>query len=100
MAYFNTTNVTGRLLKEYRQKTENQTEFILRYIRQSTIENKDYKTSAWDLWKSDVFNEWPITSIRRSINTLVNQGHVNYTGEKVLGLYGRNESVIKLNNNG
>jgi hypothetical protein len=97
MTYFNTTNEQGKLLKEYRQKAENQTEFILRYIRQSTIENKDYKTSAWDLWDSNVFNEYPITSIRRSINTLVNQGDVIYTGEKRKGLYGRNESIIKLN---
>lgn len=42
-------------------------------------------------------NMTPLTSIRRSLNTLEHQGKISKTGEKAKGIYGRNENLYRVN---
>lgn len=52
---------------------------------------------------SSIFKKYPkkilLTSLRRSLNTLLNEEKIVETGERVKGLYGRSEKQYKLNIN-
>ena len=54
--------------------------------------------SATDVFlHSELSNKWMlITSVRRSINTLMKAGYIEPTGERVMGLYGRKELQYRL----
>ena len=92
--YYNTTNEVGQDLQENKDKALTQEQMILNKVKVSTEMQGDFTTSASVVASLGVFQK---TSIRRAVTNLVNKGDLIYTGNKVEGLYGRNESVFKIN---
>ena len=99
MTYFNTTNETPDQVKKFTKINNGQDKKVLSIIRKL---DKPFSASLvflefskhdgrWEIWDNT-----PITSIRRSINTLKNLDYIEETGIKVKGLYGRNETQYKL----
>lgn len=93
-SYFNTTGETGETLKDYHVTATTQNEYVLELFK---LHNKLSPSMAWRkyLLASGKANT-PLTSIRRSISTLTNQGVLEQTEEKVKGSYGRNEFFWRL----
>jgi hypothetical protein len=89
MSYLNTTNQTNPKLAEYRTKALSQDEIILKQFER--FPNKEISASM--LWKGLQAKgvKWPLTSIRRSINTLKSSDKIEETGNKMEGVYGRDE---------
>lgn len=87
MSYYNTTQESGKELKTYREKAKTQDQRVLQLF------NKGSKLSASLLHPA--FN-CPITSIRRSLNTLEKEGKIEKTGIKITGSYGRKENLYRL----
>jgi len=85
--YYNTTNTRGNLLKDYKQKAKSQDERILEYFKPNR------KLSASLINR---LMKCPITSTRRSLNTLENKGIIVKTGFQIMGYYGRPENMYKL----
>jgi len=89
MPYYNTTKETDNLeIKEIRTKKQDKKIYLL---------FKEHK----ELGSSDVFRLWhdkktPITSIRRSFNTLMNKGKIYKTGKKQDSYYNGKEFVYKI----
>jgi Fe2+ or Zn2+ uptake regulation protein len=90
--FYNTTNEQGEQLKVYKAKSTNQKEKIYLYLK----ENPKIEFGASQITRLVFGNNTPITSTRRAINTLVNEGLAIYTGNKREGIYGRNENLIRL----
>lgn len=86
MSFFNTIRLEGVALKEAQRATETQDERILRFFR-------EFSRNAWTPWEVQRLvysgSQTPITSIRRSINTLTEDGKLIKTGEKRQGPYGK-----------
>jgi hypothetical protein len=85
MSYFNTTNESGKQLEIFNESANNQEEQILNLM-------KLYKK----LSPSDVnkyFTNYPLTSVRRALTNLSNQGKLIKTDEKKVGIYGRYEFI-------
>lgn len=61
--YFNTTNLAGNDLADRRQRTRAQDDAVLALYR------KHGQLSPWQAWEL-LGKQWPITSIRRAVNTL------------------------------
>ena len=95
--YYNTTNEVGQDLQENKDKALTQEQMILNKVRVSTEMDGDFTTSASVVASLEIFQKTPITSIRRAVTNLVNKGDLIYTGDKRSGMYGRNESIFKLN---
>ena len=93
--YYNTTKEKGEALKEATKKAGSQDERILKHFQKL-----QYSFGKNELSPSDIHTyfapEWPITSIRRSLNTLTNQGKLEKTNKLVMGMYGRKEHVWRL----
>lgn len=95
--YYNTTSASGKELKKNVSKALSQTEKIRRIINQ--LERPFSPASILQVYEAR-FTQCPITSIRRSLDTLKKEGYICETGNKVKGLYGRKEiELIKNNNN-
>ena len=102
MIYYNTTNEQGEALEQYKSKASTQDEKIL------DIFNRHKKEfSASQLWGM-LSRECPLTSVRRSLSNLSKEydllgnkldNKLTITGNKIKGLYGRNECKYKLNGN-
>lgn len=91
MAYFNTTQETPNTVQEYLNVSNNQKDIVLRTIRRL---GKTFSASV--VMKNYPVMNTPITSIRRAINTLKNDGVIQETGNRVTGIYGRSELEYKL----
>ena len=95
--YYNSTSQTGENLKSYNAAALTQDETVLAIC----------KTFKKPFSVKDVVNNYPnsttpITSIRRSINTLCHkQNEIEATGKNTPGLYGRPEAqyIIKTTTN-
>jgi hypothetical protein len=87
--YYNTTNVSGDLLLEFEDKAQTQEQAILNEFK------KHPEYSPADLFYLFI-GKYPITSIRRSLTNLTNEGKLIKTGFKRKGLFGRMEYVWKL----
>ena len=88
--YYNTTNVTGDTLVEYKVKAESQEQAIFNEFK------KHPEYSPADLFY--LFSgKYPITSIRRSLTNLTNEGELIKTSFRRKGLFGRMEYVWKYN---
>ena len=85
--YYNTTNEQGKTLETYLHKSSSQDEKIKALF-------KDGKHKLGASMILPMFN-CPITSIRRSLNTLMNDGYIEKLDYKLIGLYGRKESVYQ-----
>jgi len=92
--YFNTTQLKSTELKEAKMKATKQDEKILQQFK----ENPETSYFASTLWMNlfDVDNT-PLTSIRRSINTLYNKGKIERLEEKAdCPMYGKKVFQYKL----
>ena len=80
--YYNTTNEKGKELKEFTGKALTQDQKILEMF-----------DNGHKLGPSLIIGRMncPITSIRRSLNTLEKRGDIRRLNVKIMGLYGRKE---------
>ena len=92
--YYNTTKEKGEQLSIFKSKTKKQDDQILEFFK----DNPMVEFGASQVWKALFFNSAPITSVRRSISDMVNcdNSQLEYTGRKRKGMFGRNESLIRL----
>ena len=85
MTYFNTTQERGKDLKEFKHKATCQTAKVLGV----------FKGLNRPLGASEIpryyFGEILLTSVRRSITVLCNEGFLQWTGEYKTGAHGRKE---------
>lgn len=93
--YHNTVGENKETVKTYRKLNAKQDKRVLAIIKN---ERKPFSASL--IWKKyihlHILNACPITSIRRSINTLENSGYITKTGNKIKGMYKRNEGEYRL----
>ena len=101
MTYYNTTNETGTDLDQSRANTKTQDEIILEIyqLHQENDIDKEGLSPEIVRWTCEEFyqKDWPITSIRRGINTLTKAGKLTKTSKLHLGPYGKNEHIWRLN---
>ena len=86
--FYNTTNETNPDLTEYRNKALNQDERVLELFRariQASYTPSEVLSAAFD--------RTPITSVRRSMSNLTDEGRLVKTDGKREGIYGRLEHV-------
>jgi len=88
-AYFNTTRANGDTLVKRNAKASSQNALILSFFQERTGED----FTAWEV--SRHFLNYPITSIRRSLNTLERDGKLYRNGMRN-GDYGRENFIYKL----
>ena len=91
--YYNTLKEEGKQLSLFKEKAKNQDQKILELFKVSGKSFPEFKLSASLIMP---FLDCPITSIRRSLNTLDNNKKIRRTDVKVMGLYGRMEYLYKL----
>jgi len=88
--YYNTTKETGNDLETYKCKASNQDETLLNHFKN----NRGVKYSASELWINLFETETtPLTSCRRSLNTLKELGLIDKLDDKKTGIYGRPENL-------
>ena len=89
MSYYNTTNEVNPQLKMFHLKASSQDKHIIEMAQKLKV------FSA-----SKIFNQYPkkipITSVRRSLNTLMNEGLIEKTGNYVMGIYSRKEFEYRI----
>ena len=85
MTYHNTTEQTGAPLAKYIGAASNQDDIVAAWFK----ENGNGTPSQ----ASGCLPNAPLTSVRRSINTLTKDGKLAKTGKQVIGPYGRPECV-------
>lgn len=92
MSYYNTTNLTGEALKKRQHSARSQEERLL-------ILFNDFKmlspSQAHKIYNR-TFKPVPITSIRRAITELTQEGKLIKTDQRSLGDYGHPESCWKI----
>ena len=93
--YYNTTNLTGAELQTERTSAMKQDEAILNLFQNPDFVNGLSPSEAWEILNV----RWPITSIRRAINTLTNAGKLEKTPRKRVGVFGKKEHVWRLATN-
>jgi hypothetical protein len=86
MTYHNTTPVQGEQLELFTNRAKRQDEEVMDVF---CIIKSASPSSIYKLLKE----KYPITSIRRSITNLTNQGRLAKTEKFVEGMYGRPERV-------
>jgi hypothetical protein len=84
--YYNTTNLESEQVTLFSNNNKTQDETILEIIKQL---NRPFSASS--IYKRYPIANVPITSIRRSINTLMKRNEIMPTGVNVQGLYGKPE---------
>jgi hypothetical protein len=93
--YYNTTNETKETVKKFKKINQGQDIQVLYVIN---LRGSPFTSSIiWDIFFKE--DNIPLTSIRRSINTLKNLELIEETGKRVQGLYGRTELQYKLSDN-
>ena len=92
MTYYNTTHETENLPK-FAAKAKSQDEEIKALIK---LISEKTRPITPEIIYNMIFGNSPLTSIRRSFNTLEKEGFIEKTGQKVTGLYGRPVNVYKL----
>ena len=89
--YYNTTNLTGDELDEALANALTQEQLIL-HIYNEDLEHLDFglgPEAVRDTCVEFYNKDWPITSIRRAINTLTKAGNLTKTSELRKGKYGK-----------
>ena len=89
MSFYNTTNATNPDLAEYRQKAENQNDVIM-HLFESGLNYTPSEVNRLALPNA------PITSVRRAITNLTDDGRLFKTVHKRNGIYGRQEYVWQI----
>lgn len=95
-SYYNTTKEKGEVLKFNIKKAKGQDNIIMGYF----LKNPSQKRTPSELWINlfDV-SSTPLTSIRRSLTSLTNNGNLIKLEEKRISPYGRSEHFWELNKN-
>jgi len=85
--YFNTTNLVGNDLRSAIDKTKSQSVIILQIFKHKK------RLTASELWGfySAIKGHTPITSCRRAITNLKNDGKLAKTIDSKIGMYGAKE---------
>ncbi len=96
MAYYNTTNEKGEFLNELWKKASKQEDFVKSLF---TEYGNLTASDTWKLFPNNPGYQTPITSVRRAITDLSNQGFLIKTEKKKIGLYGKPEYYYRLLNN-
>ena len=91
--YHNTVPETGEKLQEYQRKAVTQQEEIM-FIFKFELEKASPKQIYYHCLAYG--HNWPITSIRRAISNLEASGFLEKTGERVPGIYDRDENVWRV----
>ena len=96
--YYNTNNETGLTLSDSWVKSAQQNELILRLFMDNVnqVFTPDEILHLCEVCEKN----WPITSIRRAISTLTDQGKLTKTNELREGRYGKKEHVWHCNREG
>jgi Fe2+ or Zn2+ uptake regulation protein len=90
MSYYNTTQETGSSLAESHAKAKTQEQKII-----LCFHNQGTPLSASVI--CELLNDaYPITSIRRALTDMTNQGDLEKTEKKVMGRYGKKEHQWRL----
>lgn len=91
MSFYNTTNETGQLLIGFRQAAKSQDQLVLELYQQAGKALAASEVEAILKNKKLISVDTPITSIRRSINTLTGEMKLMKTELKHDGPLGRKE---------
>ena len=91
--FYNTTNETGDILKEYRRKAMSQDELVLEFYKQGGLWSPSQV-------QEKVLPNAPLTSVRRSITNLTTIGKLVKTVVKMKGIYDRPEYCWRINKEG
>ena len=93
--YYNTNKETGDQLNDSKSKAKTQDEIILDIFNTFRL-NNGLSPSEVEVLLVERYNKnWPLTSIRRSISTLTDQGKLTKTNKLRGGKYNKNEHVWK-----
>lgn len=84
--YFNTTNLAGDDLTERRKRAAAQEDAVLALYR------KHGTLGPWQAWEL-TGQQWPITSVRRAINTLTRRGKLVKLSDYRMGPEGAREHL-------
>ena len=90
-SYYNTNNEVGLELKESNKKAKTQEDAILDIFK---ISIRLTASGAWLIYNFK--GNTPITSIRRAITNLCNEGKLLKTPETKVGIYGKSEHVYQI----
>jgi len=90
MSYYNTTEETGSELAESHAKAKTQEQKILLCFH---AQGNPLSASVLCEMLNDAY---PITSIRRALTDMTNQGDLEKTEKKVMGRYGKKEHQWRL----
>jgi len=93
--YFNTTNLSGSELKERKIKAGSQNAEVLNFF--TLFHYKSFTAAEVFRYFEMQGRTWPLTSVRRAITTLMNEGFLEPTNEMRIGLYGAKNICYKLN---
>ena len=93
MSYYNTTSQTSYHLRNAKDSAINQDERVLAFF-------KAFPSRIFSPWEvlDQLETTAPITSIRRSINTITKKGMLRKTNSKIDGPYGKPSYTWMLNN--
>jgi predicted ArsR family transcriptional regulator len=91
MSYYNTTNVNGQDLRDYRARAKSQEELILVHFQ-----TRGGEWSPSQILQRVFTDGTPITSVRRAMTNLTDQGYLFKTGHKCRGMFGRPEYLWRL----
>ena len=90
--YYNTNKEKGETLKQSRKKTDSQEAAILQFITDSSQRHFS-PTLIWTVLHSRGI---PLTSVRRALTNLTNEGYLVKTDFMVDGWYGKKEHTWRL----
>ena len=89
--FYNTTKESSKELEASKEKTMKQDQIILNAFKPNGM------NSAWLMYNSNVLpHGTPITSYRRSLHTLLEQGKIEKVGQRI-GNLDKKEFTYKLN---
>ena len=94
MTYYNTNNETGADLRDAWTQTANQNDLIFQLFADNP--DQGYSPEDVELRCLDLGKTWPITSIRRALHTLTEEGNLTKTSELQKSSYGRNAHIWRL----
>ena len=93
MTFYNTTNETNSQLDVFCKRADSQDNLVFDLFMENLPPNKFTPSQVWQLLirRHSIDRNTPLTSIRRSINTLTKERVLRKLNEKAVGFYGRNE---------
>ena len=91
--FYNTTSEVGDVLTKCREKVQTQDDIILNVFK------KLEQATPFEVWNHILGTgiNYPITSIRRSVNSLTHQGYIKKTSRKKDGGFGKPNYIWRYN---